>query len=434
MKILIKGGRVVNPGGESGEMDILMEEGVIVRMGKLSEEDADRILNAEGCIVSPGLVDVHAHFRDPGQTHKEDIESGAAAAKRGGYTSIVLMANTLPPVDNAETLRYVLEKGTKTGIHIYSCANITMGMQGTELTDFAALKEAGALGFTDDGKPLTNGELVREAMERAARLGLPLSFHEEDPRYIGTPGFNRGAASEHFGLAGADRMAEIVMIERDIALARESGAVIDIQHISTKEGVELVRQARKDNPRIHAEATPHHFSLTEVDAVKYGVMAKMNPPLRTEEDRQAIVEGLSDGSIDLIATDHAPHTAEEKAKGITEAPSGIIGLETALALANMYLVETGKLDEAQLVERMSLSPARLYGLDAGVLACGKPADMVIWDPAEEWIAGDYASRSSNTPFTGRKMKGKVRYTICKGETVYADVDGSEGLGQRLEGK
>ena len=433
MSLLIKNGNVVNPGGESGKLDILIEDGKIRRMEAGIDGKADREIDAAGCMVMPGFVDVHVHFRDPGQTWKEDIISGAEAAKHGGYTSVVMMANTLPVVDSEETLRYVLEKGRQTGINVYACATVSRGMVGRVLNDLESLAKAGAVGFTDDGKPLMDEALVREAMEKAAALGLPLSFHEEDPAYVKTPGYNRGTASEHYGIGGADREAEISMIRRDIALALETGARIDIQHISTKEGVELVREARRKSGNIHAEATPHHFSLTEEAAIAHGSMAKMNPPLRTEEDRQAIVRGLADGTIEMIATDHAPHSAEEKAKGLTEAPSGIIGLETALPLANRYLLESGALTPTQLAERMSLFPARIYGLDAGVLKAEGRADLVIWDPEAVRIAGNYASRSSNTPFTGTEMKGVVRYTVCGGRVVFEDVEGSEGLGQTRQG-
>lgn len=418
MSLLIKNGTVVNPGGESGRLDILAENGRICRMEEGITETADRVIDAAGFLVMPGFVDVHVHFRDPGQTWKEDIISGAEAAKHGGYTSVVMMANTVPVVDSEETLRYVLEKGRQTGIRVYACASVTKGMAGKELNDLESLAKAGAVGFTDDGKPLCDAALVEEAMKRAAALGLPLSFHEEDPAFVKTPGYNRGAASEHYGIGGADREAEISLIRRDVELALKTGAQIDIQHISTKEGVALVREARRKGANVHAEATPHHFSLTEEAAIAHGSMAKMNPPLRTGEDRLAIVEGLADGTIEMIATDHAPHSAEEKAKGLTEAPSGIIGLETALPLANMYLLESGALTSAQLAERMSLFPARIYGLDAGVLKPDGNADLVIWDPEEKHIAGAYASRSSNTPFTGREMKGTVRYTVCGGAVVY----------------
>ena len=416
-KILVKNGNVVNPGGKSGKLDILIENGKISDISEgIISEDA-QVIDADGLTVSPGFVDVHSHFRDPGQTHKEDIFTGAASAAHGGYTSIVLMANTIPTVDSTETLKYVLDKGSQTDINIFSCANVTYGMQGKELTDFDALVNAGAAGFTDDGKPLMDAELVKTALIKAKALGKIVSFHEEDPSFIENNGINHGKASEYYGIGGSDRKAEISMIERDIKLALETGADIDIQHISTKEGVELVRQGRKKGSNIHAEAAPHHFSLTEEAAIEYGSMAKMNPPLRTEEDRKAVIEGLKDGTIEMIATDHAPHSAEEKAKGLLQAPSGIIGLETALSLALMNLVEPGYLSVEQLIRCISLNPARLYGLDAGVIETGKQADITIFDPAEEWIADSFFSRSSNTPFKGMKLHGKIKKVICKGKII-----------------
>ena len=425
-KILIKNGKVVNPEGKSGMLDILIEDGKVkciaavggIDTGSAGDSSELKTIDAAGCIVSPGFIDVHTHFRDPGQTHKEDIFTGAEAAKRGGYTSVVLMANTIPAVDNTETLEYVLERGRQTGINVLTCANVTVGMQGKELVDMDALKAAGAAGFTDDGKPLLDADLVKKAMEKSAAIGMILSFHEEDPAFIKNNGVNHGKASEHFGIYGSDREAEISMIRRDIELALETGAEIDIQHISTAEGVELVREARKKSPRIHAEATPHHFSLTEDAAIKYGTLAKMNPPLRTEADRMAVAEGLRDGTIEMIATDHAPHSAEEKSKPITEAPSGIIGLETMLPLAIMNLVEPGVLSIEQFVERASCGPAKVYGLDAGVIKEGTQADICIFAPEEKWTAGDYRSKSSNSPFTGQEMSGKVMWTICKGAVVY----------------
>ncbi len=416
-KILVKNGNVVNPGGKSGKLDILIENGKISDISEgIISEDA-QVIDAAGLTVSPGFVDVHSHFRDPGQTHKEDIFTGAASAAHGGYTSIVLMANTIPTVDSTETLKYVLDKGAQTDINIFSCANVTYGMQGKELTDFDALVDAGAAGFTDDGKPLMDADLVKTALLKAKALGKIVSFHEEDPSFIENNGINHGKASEHYGIGGSDRKAEISMIERDIKLALETGADIDIQHISTKEGVELVRQGRKKGSNIHAEAAPHHFSLTEEAAIEYGSIAKMNPPLRTEEDRKAVIEGLKDGTIEMIATDHAPHSAEEKAKGLLQAPSGIIGLETALSLALMNLVEPGYLSMEQLIRCISLSPAKLYGLDAGVIETGKQADITIFDPAEEWIADSFYSRSSNTPFKGMKLHGKIKKVICKGKII-----------------
>lgn len=375
-------------------------------------------IDAEGYIVAPGLVDVHVHFRDPGLTEKEDIRTGAAAAAAGGFTSVVMMANTCPAAEHADTLRYMLEKGKDTPIHVYACGAVTKNLEGKELTDMKALKAAGAIGFTDDGKPLMEGELVKKAMEVCRELGVPISFHEEDPAYIKESGINAGDGAAKMGFTGADRRAETSLIERDIRLAAETGACVNIQHISTKEGVELVRRAKKAGTDVHAEATPHHFTLTEEAVLQYGTLAKMNPPLRTEEDREAVIEGLQDGTIDLIATDHAPHTKEEKEKPFAEAPSGIIGLETALALGVTELVEKKKLKMIELLEKMTWNPANLYGMDAGYLAEGGPADLVIFDADCRQTFREFFSKASNTPFTGRTCRSEVEYTICAGKIAY----------------
>lgn len=419
--LLIKNGYMLDPKtGWDGNYDILIEKDRIVRIGKKLDEPKGkcRVLDAEGLLVAPGLVDVHVHFREPGFTQKEDITTGAAAAAKGGFTTVVLMANTKPSVDNTETLEYIIKRGLETGIHVHTCANVTMGMKGKELTPMRSLAEAGAVGFTDDGIPLLDEKLVREAMKNAAALDMPISFHEENPALIGNNGINRGKASEYFGIGGSPREAEITMVERDLQLALETGASIDIQHISAKESVELVRKAKEKGHNIHAEATPHHFSLTEEAAIQYGTLAKMNPPLREEADRLEIIRGLVDGTIDMIATDHAPHTVQEKAKSITEAPSGIIGLETALSLGITELVDGGYLTMGQLLTLMSTNPANLYHLDAGYLAEGGPADIILIDTTADWIPTEYASKASNTPFTGRKLKGRVVKTICDGKIVY----------------
>lgn len=379
---------------------------------------AAEVFDAEGMLIAPGLADTHVHFRDPGFTYKEDILSGAEAAKKGGYTQIVLMANTKPCVDQVETLQYVLDKGDQTGIHIHSCANVTKGMAGQELVPMEQLSEAGAVGFTDDGVPILSENMVRKAMEQAALCRKPISFHEEDPKYIQNNGIHAGKAAAYYGIGGSKREAEITMIERDIRLALETGATVVIQHISTKEGVELVRQGKAAGADVHAEATPHHFTLTEEAAIEKGTLAKMNPPLREEADRQAIIEGLADGTIDLIATDHAPHSKEEKEKPLTEAPSGIIGLETALSLGIRELVQTGKLTYPQLVQRMSTAPCTLYGLRGGTLREGDPADLVIFDPEEIWKVQQFASKSANSPFIGEELPGVVHATICGGKFVY----------------
>ncbi len=422
--LFIKNGTLIDP--ESGRLylaDLEISEG---KINKISEKKAfcqeatpgDEVIDAKGLMIAPGLADTHVHFRDPGFTYKEDILSGGEAAKKGGFTQIVLMANTKPPVDNPEILAYVLEKGKKTGIHIHSCVNVTEKMAGKKLTDMELLAREGAAGFTDDGIPILEEALVREAMERAKKLGKPVSFHEEDPSLITNNGIHAGKAAQYYGIGGSPREAEISLIRRDTALALETGAEVVIQHISTREGVELVRQAKARGAHIHAEATPHHFTLTQEAAIQKGTLAKMNPPLREEADRMAIIRGLADGTIDMIATDHAPHSGEEKEKPITEAPSGIIGLETSLSLGIRELVNKGYLTLPQLIERMSTAPCRLYGLAGGTLCEGAPADLVLFALDEQWTVREFASKSSNSPFIGEKLPGVIYYTICGGNVVY----------------
>lgn len=407
-------------------MDVLVDNGKIVEVSDeimIKNNSVCNTLDATGCVVAPGLVDVHVHFRDPGFTHKEDIETGAKAALKGGFTSVVLMANTKPAVDNEETLTYVIEKGKKTDLKVYTCATVTKGMKGQELTDMDLLLEKGAAGFTDDGIPIMDEALMEQAMIKAAELNVPISLHEEDPSLITNNGVNRGKASEYFGIGGSPREAEISLIKRDLEIALKTDAILNIQHISTEEGVDLVREAKKKAAQngknnIHAEATPHHFSLTEDAVIKYGTLAKMNPPLREERDRRAIINGLKNGTIDIIATDHAPHSKEEKERPLTEAPSGIIGLETALPLGVTNLVDKDALTMDELIERMSVNPAKMYGLQAGTLSQGAPADIVIFDAKAEQTFESFASKSQNSPFTGQKLKGVVKYTIVNGEIVY----------------
>lgn len=390
-----------------------------------SDSDND-ILDATGLYIAPGMADTHVHFRDPGFEYKEDIDSGAKAAAAGGYTQIVLMANTNPHVDNEDTLSYVLDKGAKTGIHIHTCANVTKDMAGRELVDMEALKNAGAVGFTDDGVPIMNEKLCLEAMRKCAELDVPISFHEENPELIENNGINRGFASEYFKIGGSPREAEIDLIKRDIDLVFRCidkyglNPKLVIQHISTREGVWMVRDAKKRGLNIHAEATPHHFTLTEEAVIEHGTLAKMNPPLRTVTDKQAIKVGLMDGTIDLIATDHAPHASFEKEKPLTEAPSGIIGLETALSLAIEELIRPGFMTYPQLFNRLSLAPCELYGLEGGKIKKTLNADLVIFDPKGTWVAGDFKSKSSNSPFTGRNLSGVIKYTICGGKIVYSN--------------
>ena len=418
-EIGIRGVKILDPLRETEKTgDILIRDGKIAVVGELPEEFGGLVLEASGLTAAPGFVDVHVHFRDPGLTYKEDILTGAAAAAAGGFTTVICMANTKPVLDNPEALSYVLEKGKETGIHVLSCACVTKGMQGKELTDMKALKEFGAAGFTDDGKPILDTELLRAAFTEAARLDMPVSLHEEDPALIVNNGINRGAVSEKLGIGGSPAEAEISMVERDCRLAEETGARVNIQHISTAGAVEAVRRSKQRGSHVTAEAAPHHFTLTEEAVLQYGTLAKMNPPLRTEDDRQAVIEGLRDGTIDMIATDHAPHSPEEKALPLTEAPSGILGLETAFALGVTQLVNPGYLSLMELMKKMSLNPARLYRLPYEGIAVGAPADLVIFDEKEEWTPYQLHSRSTNSPFLGWKLFGRVHYTICGGNVVY----------------
>ena len=420
--ILIKNGRLVNPATNTDEvMDVAIENGKILKVEKGIEENGfEKVIDATGKIVAPGLIDVHVHFRDPGFEHKEDLLTGSASAAKGGFTTVVCMANTKPVVDSVEVLNYVQNKAELVPINIVQAAAITKGFLGKELVDMKTLKEAGALGFTDDGLPINDTALVMKAMEMAKELDVPLSFHEEDPSLIGNPGVNAGEVAKELGLVGAPNVAEDVMVARDCMMAMKTGAKVDIQHISSGNSVDMVRFAKQHGARVYAEASPHHFTLTEDAVREHKTFAKMNPPLRTAWDRDKIIEGLKDNTIEIIATDHAPHTTEEKTGEFQNCPSGIIGLETSLALGIMSLVNAGHLTYLQLMEKMSVKPAELYNLDTANIAEGKVADIVIFDPNEKWVAGDYASKAENTPFTGMEMTGKVKYTICNGRIAYED--------------
>jgi len=429
--LMLKHVRLLDPPTRTDDIrDIVISDRKVMKIGTDLELDARMMARAKGEVLNvidctglcaaPGFVDGHVHFRDPGLTYKEDIQTGARAAAAGGFTSVVCMANTKPTVDSEETIVDVIRKGRQTPIHVYSCSAVTKGLKGEELVDMKLMKECGAVGFTDDGIPLMNEALAREAMLTARRLKLPLSFHEEDPQYITEPGINAGAMAQRMGLTGADRKAESVMVERDVRLARETGATVVIQHISAKESVELVRKGKRSGARVFAEATPHHFSLTEDAVSLYGSNAKMNPPLRTEEDRQAIIAGLKDGTIDVIATDHAPHAKDEKDRPFTQAPSGIIGLETSFSLGIMNLVEPGHLSLLKLISKMSTEPARLYALDAGTIREEGPADIVLFDTEKTWAYLAPQSKSTNSPWLGKSLKGKVLMTICEGNVAFEE--------------
>lgn len=418
--ILIKDGRVIDPkSGIDETLDIMIEQGKITGMGKFQKTDGcSRVIDAKGMIVAPGLVDVHVHFRDPGFTYKEDLETGAKAAAAGGYTTVICMANTKPVVDCEEVLEDLDERSKNLPINVLNVAAVTVGMKGQQLTDMDALKQAGAVGFSDDGVPIQDAGVLQKAMEKAKKLGVPISLHEEDPKLMGSYGINQGAVSEAVGTAGAPAVAEEVLVARDGLLALKTGARVNFQHLSSKVSVDLIALLKKLGADIYAEVTPQHFSLTEQAVLERGTLAKVNPPLRTEEDRYGLIKGIKENVIDIIATDHAPHSMEEKESTIDQAPSGMIGLETALALGITNLVRKGHITMPQLLRKMTVNPAKLYRMDCGYLEVGKNADIVIFDEREKWTVERFHSKSSNSPFIGMELYGKVNYTIRNGEVVY----------------
>ncbi|MDR1017109.1 MAG: dihydroorotase [Lachnospiraceae bacterium] len=448
--MIIKNGRIIDPANnidfignlyiKNGKIEKIISQGE----GINNIDNQDEIIDASGMIVSPGLIDCHVHFRDPGFTYKEDLETGSNAAAKGGFTTVICMANTKPKVDNLDTLNYLKEKSYKLPINLLFSAAITKDFKGKVLVDMKELFANGVVGFTDDGIPLEDAAVVREAMKIAKELEVPLSFHEEDPRFVDSFGVNKGKISEKLGVGGASSKAEEVLVERDLKLALETGAKINLQHLSSKGSVELLRTARlleKENfikegltkdvgedkyldtfqSNLHGEATPQHFTLTEEILLEKGTLAKVNPPIRTAEDREAIIKGLQDETIDLIVTDHAPHADYEKTDDFIKSPSGMIGLETSLALGITSLVDKGYLSLSQLLEKMTVNPARLYKLQSGTLSVGSGADITIFNPNEKWIVTEnFASKSKNSPFIGMELKGKVKYTIVGGKIVYRD--------------
>ena len=417
---LIKNGRVIDPKSQFDALaDILIDGQKIVAIGQdLTREDAE-IIDATGKIVAPGLIDIHVHFREPGQTHKEDIHTGSLAAVRGGFTTVVMMANTNPTVSTVETLTEVLSSASREKIHVKSVATITDKFDGQTLTDFEALLKAGAVGFSDDGIPFTDAGQVRKAMQKAVDFDTILALHEEDPQLTGVLGINDGAVAHQCGVTGAPTVSEYSMVARDAMLALDTKARVHFQHLSAGESVDVVRFAKAMGARITAEVTPQHFSITEDAILTHGTNAKLNPPLRRTSDIEKLIIGLQDGTIDVIATDHAPHTHAEKDQEITKAPSGMTGLETSLSLGLTHLVAPGHLSVMALLEKMTSNPAQVLGVDAGYLAENGPADLVIFDAdVTREVTDDFASKASNSPFVGDQLQGVIAYTICDGDIVY----------------
>lgn len=423
--LLIQNAQVLDPyTGLDARLDLLIgDDGVLARMQPHMDAPAGcPVLDAAGKTVAPGLVDTHVHFRDPGQTHKEDIASGMRAAAAGGFTTVVCMANTLPTCDNVQTLQYVQDKARAAGgyVNVHQACAITKGLNGQELTDFGALLAAGAPGFTDDGINLTDMHTCLLAMEQAAKYDAVLSFHEEDKSLVLSPGVNYGSrAAAALGVPGALPSSEEAMVARDIALALRTGARVVFQHISSGLSVDLIRAGKAMGAKIYCEVTPHHLSLTEDAVLEHGTYARMNPPLRREADRQAILRGLADGTVDLIATDHAPHTAAEKAKPFAQAPSGITGLETAFSVCNTYLVQTGVLTKMQLLEKMSKNPAEVYRFAGKSIEPGHRAELCVLDFTCDKVYTKYYSKGINTPYTGMPLKGAPVCTVMGDQVVRA---------------
>ncbi|MGN9096567.1 dihydroorotase [Flintibacter porci] len=425
MKLLIKHGRVVDPvSGTVSIQDLYIENGKVVQLEKDIRQEADQVIDADGLVVCPGLVDMHVHLRDPGLTYKEDIFTGTAAAAHGGVTSVACMANTDPVVDTPEQVRYVKDKAAQaSGVHVYPIAAVSMGMRGEEPSDADALKKAGAIALSDDGCNVDNANLMRDVMIHAKRLEMPVLCHCEDTTMVEGRAVNEGSVSRQLWLEGRPAIAEEIMVMRDAMLAEETGAHVHICHVSTAKSVDIIRRMKKRGVAITCETCPQYFTLTEDEILTQGSMARVNPPLRTAKDIKGIIAGLKDGTIDAIATDHAPHSAEEKSRPLTRAPSGMVGLETSLAITLTELYHTGKMKLPEIIKRMTYTPASILRLSSkGRLSLGSDADITIFDPEEVWTIDpeQFASKARNTPFAGREVKGKVKYTIVGGNVIYQD--------------
>ncbi len=420
MNLIIKNGRILDPAtGREGVETLYIKEDRIST--KYDEKEADRVVDARGCYIMPGLIDLHVHLRDPGLTYKEDVETGARAAAHGGVTTIVAMPNTKPVMDRADRVSYVNNKAKALAcVNVIQTGSVTIGQEGKELVDIRAMAKAGVPALSEDGKSVMNALLMHQAMEIAAEEDLVILDHCEDKSLVNGGCVNADAYTEKLGLSGITNSVEDTITARDILLAAETGCRLHLCHVSTKGATEILRLAKKKGYKVSGEVCPHHFTLTSSDIVAGDSNYKMNPPLRTKADKEALIEGLKDGTFEVISTDHAPHAREEKGNDLTKAAFGIVGLETSVALTMTELVDTGILTPMQMAEKMSYNPARILGIDKGSLAEGKTADVVIIDPKAEYTidVNSFASKGRNTPFNGRKVKGKVMMTVCDGCIVY----------------
>ena len=422
--MLIRGGRVVDPSqGVDAVLDVLLAGGRVAAVGEgiVAPEGAETV-DAAGRIVSPGLIEVDVHQREPGQEHKETIRTGARAAAAGGFTAVVAMPNTDPPIDSPAAVGFVRAAGERAGgARVYPSGCITLAQAGEQLTEFGELIAAGAVCVTDDGRPVSNAGMMRMALEYAQSFDLPVAVHAEELTLSRGGSMNEGIVATRLGLTGIPSISEDVMIARDLMIAELTGGRLHIQHVATRGGVQMIRAAKERGVRVTAEGSPHHFTLTDEAVGSYFTNAKMNPPLRSEADRDAVREGVRDGTLDVIATDHAPHHYDEKEQAFEDAPNGIVGLETALGLSYTELVETGLMELATLVERMSCAPARALSLPGGTLRPESPADVTIFDPRAEWTVDSarFLSKSRNTPFHGRALRCRAIRTIVGGVTVWS---------------
>ncbi len=424
MGLLIKNAIIVNADKIWDKPhDILCEDGKITKIAASIPTGNHQVIDAKGLKVTPGLIDIHVHFRTPGQEGKETIETGSKAAVKGGFTSIMCMPNTNPVIDNPMIVDYIIREAKRVGLcNIYPIGAITKGQKDDELTDMAELKAAGCLAFSDDGKSVLNSRLFRLSMEYAKMLDVLIMEHCQDPLLTAGGVMNEGAVSTRLGLKGDPGIAESATIARDIEIANYLNAKVHICHVSIKRGCELIRFAKSQGIKVTAEACPHHFTLTDEACATFDTSTKVNPPLRAQEDVDAIKAAIADGTIDCIVTDHAPHTKEDKEVGFDGAPFGLIGLETSLALTLTELVKPGIIDLPKMVDKMSTTPARIVGLaNKGSIKEGYDADIAIMDPDKEWAVTleGFASKSKNSPFIGRTLKGQVQYTVCGGKVVYS---------------
>lgn len=425
MRMKIKNGYVLDPGHVEGFFDLFIEDGLVREVSEkgsgLPDKDADTILDAEGLLIFPGLIDLHVHLREPGHEYKETIESGCLAAVRGGITAVCCMPNTHPVNDHAALTSWIISEAKRVGLaKVYPVAAITEDLKGVQLNEYADLKAAGAVALTDDGRPVENAQIMRRAMEYARAFGLFTISHCEDLSLVDSGVMNEGETATRLGLSGIPNLSESLMVEREIGLAELTESSVHIAHVSTKESVRAIREAKTRGVRVTAETAPHYFCLTEEAVADYNTNAKMNPPLRTEADRQAIIQGLQDGTLDCIATDHAPHAPMEKDAPFDLAPNGIIGLETSLSLS-LRLVHEKFLEMSDLVRLMSKNPARILGI-ANDIAPGAVADLTLVNPEKKWTVDvkTFASLSRNTPFDGWELKGKAVATIVNGKIVFRD--------------